>query len=249
MEYRFSFFMGLIANVLRKLAEYFSLWILMQKFTLVDGWGLYDVWLLFTVNQFAISLSGLFLWTPMMELETLVQDGHLDGLLVRPINVFLHLILRKFDVTFLGNLTLSILMFIVCMSQVAVHWSLLNVFSFVITIIGAVLIYASIHVFVGSFSFSVVRMNMVLATVLDFRRFLFFPISIYGKEVVTLLTFVIPLGFINYYPLLPLLHKPSVLLPSTELLPVVACLLGTCMFLVSYRFFNHQVTTYQGTGS
>lgn len=241
--------MSMVANIVRKFAEYLSIWLLMNQFHLIKGWDFLDVLLLFNINQFAISLAGLFFWSPMMDLERLVRDGQLDGMLVRPINLFSHLIMRKFDVTFLGNLGLSVAVFIYYFLHTPTPWNLAMYGWFILTLIGAVLIYAAIHVFIGTFSFWIVRMNMVLATVLDFRRFLFFPITIYDRLVQLLLTFVIPLGFVNYYPLDFLLGKMEVSVVTPELLPVISFMLGATLFWLSYLFFQQGVNKYESTGS
>jgi ABC-2 type transport system permease protein len=54
MEYRMAFIAGFIGNVVRKIAEYLSIWVLLSSFRVIDGWSFGDVLMLYNINQFAI---------------------------------------------------------------------------------------------------------------------------------------------------------------------------------------------------
>lgn len=70
-----------------------------------------------------------------------------------------------------------------------------------------------------------------------------YPYSIYGKEVLRFLTFVIPLALFQYYPLLYLLDiEQSVFFMLTPLL-------GLLFLIPGYIFFRFGLRRYKSTGS
>lgn len=245
VEYRFNFFSTIAANVIRKLAEYFAIWILMEKFKLIDGWNYFDLLLLFNINQMAVSISGLFFWSPMMEMENLVRNGSLDSLLIRPINLFMHLLIRKFEFSFLGNIGLSFVFFLIYFIYTDTSWNLILTLQLIVVLMGAILIYSAIHIFIGTLSFWTTQISMILNTVLDFRRFVNFPISVYDTPIQIFLTYVIPLALVNYYPLIDMFDKGS----GHDGAVFLTMLFGVLLFAGSYMFFVFGSKHYQSTGS
>ncbi len=250
IEYRFSFFMTFLANIVKKIAEYACIWIILSKFDQINGWDFWDILLLYNINQFATSLSGLILQRSMRELDDLVRTGALDSLLVRPIGLLPHLIIRVFDFTYLPNLSLSVFFFFYCFVNSSHIWDIMDIMWLLVVIIGAVLIYSAVEVFAGAFSFLIVKSATLRATILGFRNFIFYPISIYNKGVQIFLTFVFPIAFANYYPLKFLLNKTECEVNiSPYVLGLSPLIIGPVLFILSYLFFCYGVNKYQSAGS
>jgi ABC-2 type transport system permease protein len=74
-------------------------------------------------------------------------------------------------------------------------------------------------------------------------KFIDYPLDIYNPIIVFILTFIIPLGFINYYPAQLFLGKGLVL--AAYLAPLV----GIIMFIVSYSLWKYGIKNYTSTGS
>ena len=75
-----------------------------------------------------------------------------------------------------------------------------------------------------------------------------YPLTIFGKEIVRAVTFVVPLAFVNYYPVLFVLGKPAPLgLPSWIglLSPVVA----VAMVALASLAWRGGLRRYRSTGS
>jgi ABC-2 type transport system permease protein len=74
-----------------------------------------------------------------------------------------------------------------------------------------------------------------------------YPITIFGRPFILLVTFVLPFAFMSYYPVLALLGRPQEaihpFLPYAT--PLVACLM-VCIALTVWR---SGVNRYQSTGS
>lgn len=82
---------------------------------------------------------------------------------------------------------------------------------------------------------------MILAN--KFKDYARYPINIFNGVMRFIFTFLIPIGFMAYYPSLEFLNKnPTVL---TYLTPVY----GILFFYASYKFWMRGATKYNGTGS
>jgi ABC-2 type transport system permease protein len=75
-----------------------------------------------------------------------------------------------------------------------------------------------------------------------------YPLPIYNKVVQTILTFVVPYGFVNYIPAQGILF-PDDALWSPVLEWIATPLLGLTLFVLSCLFFKFGMRRYQSTGS
>lgn len=249
MEYRFAFITDLMVQAIIYIGIYLSIWIIFNKFQTVKGWNLYEVLFLYNLNMFSYSLSSLFFWSPFNELESMVQEGTFDSILIRPLNPFLSLIFRGFNHGFLGSLILGIMIFGLCADKLSIVWTFGKIIWLLIVILGAILIQAAIMIATGSLCFWFIKSSAVIDTAIyGFRRFLDYPIIIYDKIVQVLITFIIPYAFVNYYPSQYFLNKTGEVVFSPYFkygTPVV----GLLFFFISYRIWVWGLSKYQSTGS
>ena len=227
MEYRMAFIAGFIGNVVRKIAEYLSIWVLLSSFRVIDGWSFGDVLMLYNINQFAISFSGMIFWKPMIQLESEVHKGSLDTLMTKPIGLFSHLICKNFDISFLANLSLSTAIFVYYFIAFKTVWNVQRIIMFLLIMAGAILIYSALHIFIGTLSFWIVKTDSIQ----------FF------------LTYIFPIAFVNYYPMLYLLGKSETVRIDIAYFPIISIVLGIVLYFLSYLFFCYGARNYSSTGN
>ena len=78
------------------------------------------------------------------------------------------------------------------------------------------------------------------------KGFLAYPVTLYAAGIQWLLTVVVPLAFINFYPAALVLHKGGAVLPSAA--GWVTPLVGLGALLAAYGLFRRGVGRYQGAG-
>ncbi len=249
MEYRMAFIAGFIGNVVRKIAEYLSIWVLLSSFRVIDGWSFGDVLMLYNINQFAISFSGMIFWKPMLQLESEVHKGSLDTLMTKPIGLFSHLICKNFDISFLANLSLSTAIFVYYFIAFKTVWNVQRIIMFLLIMAGAILIYSALHIFIGTLSFWIVKTDSVFSTIMNMRQFVYYPISIYNKPIQFFLTYIFPIAFVNYYPMLYLLGKSETVRIDIAYFPIISIVLGIVLYFLSYLFFCYGARNYSSTGN
>lgn len=255
MEYRFAFFTAQGITALVYTISFLGVWIVLTRFTEVNGWTFYEILLLYNLNLFSYGMSSLFFRKPMRDLEIMVQEGTFDSILIYPMNPFFNLICRQFDHGFLAHVGLSGLFFLICFDNLPVVWRMSNVAWFAIILIGATMIQASIMILSGSMSFWFVRSSSVVDTAIyGLRRFVNYPLDIYDRWVQVLLTFVIPYGFVAFYPAdaflakgsSPMFHGLTLFAPIFQYgTPLVGCI----GFVAAYRTWMYGLKKYESTGS
>jgi ABC-2 type transport system permease protein len=249
LEYRFGFFMEVIGHLLYYSILYLEIWVLFNKFHTINGWSYYEVMFLYNMNLFTYGLCGVILWAPMRQLESMVQTGTFDGLLVKPIPSFLHLIFRHINPAFFGHVILGGIVFAVCLGKLEIEWSVTKGILFIIVLAGAFLIQCGIMVLAGSVSFWIIKSTPVIDTMIyGFRSFINYPLSIYKVGIQILLTFIIPYAFINFYPSQLFLGKSD----QTSFMPGLeygAPIVGITVFALAMWFWKVSVNKYQSTGS
>lgn len=200
LEYRFWFFMNFFVFTFSQIITYIGIWILLEKFHSIADWSFYEVAFLYSINLFAVAVSLTFLVGSARLLPNMIREGTFDGMLIRPIRPFILFFFRQLSHSHLGNIALSIIVFGICFRNLPIDWSVGKVLWFGVVLCGAVLIMSSIMMITGTISFWVVNSAVPGIVVWSLSGFINYPLSIYQKWIRIILTFVVPYGFINFYP-------------------------------------------------
>jgi len=248
-EHGFGFYMDFVGFALNHVVSYFVIWALMSRFETINGWNMYEVMLMYTLNMLTYAIAAVFFFFQMTDVEEDVHMGSFDSLLVKPINPFVHMIIRAFGHFFLGDIVIAAGMLVFCFHKLGLSLDFVSAISFVAVLLGGVLVQAAFIVISGSACFWLVRsrslMNMVLFGV---RSLVDYPVSIYGTALRGVLTFVIPYAFVNFYPAQIILNRGDDALFASWL-PYATPAVGLLLFWIGYRVWSAGLNRYQGTGS
>lgn len=246
-EYRVSFFMGIFSNFYSYLITFISFYVIIENFGTIDGWGFYDLCMLYGINLFTYAIAAMLFWN-VFGVEKEILAGNLDILLIRPMGMIKQLICRKFVDTFIGQIIISAIFLIISFRKCNVTVMNIKFIYFLIIIISGVMIHSAAMIFFGSISFWT-KKSLFLADFIyyDLRKFLEYPLSIFPFWLKYFFSFVLPWGLINYYPALIILSKYE---SRTDYLLGVLCpLIGVVLFILSLLLFKRGMKNYSSTGS
>jgi ABC-2 type transport system permease protein len=150
-----------------------------------------------------------------------------------------------FDLNGFGQFALGLGITIYSATKIGVHWSLLKVLLFFVTLISSSLTLIAIVLAGTSLSFWIVNANsltLVFATVRDFGRY---PLTIFKGFFRFLFTYLIPIGFIAFYPAQLLLRPVAEINIAAYFSPIV----GLILFALAYAIWKKGVNIYSGTGT
>lgn len=170
----------------------------------------------------------------------LLGNGQYERILLRPQNIMLQVLGSTMELSRLGRTAVSIVVFgiVVIRTPLTMPWVL------VLMVVSGVILFGSLFIIYGACSFYTTESLEVFNILTDGgRQFGQIPYSLYGRNILKFLTFVIPLACFQYYPLLLVLGRS---VPTYyALLP-----LASIPFLAISLFIWHVGQKhYQSTGS
>lgn len=246
MEYRGAFLLGLLAQGIGYAAELAVVWLLLHRFEAIDGWAWPEIALLYSLSVMTYAIGAAFTFSPMTELEQIVQRGTLETVLVKPADPFWTLVAQRFNIGYLSHLILAGTVLAWAVTAAPIDWSLANALFLIAAIASGSLIQAAVLTLIGTWAFTHTRSGILFGLSGMLREFARFPIGIFGAVPQVAVTLVIPLAFATYYPAATLLSKDGQLFPGWIgwLTPAVG---PVCMW-VAYRVWTRGIDRYQGAG-
>ena len=201
MEYRIDFLIGVFAIFLTNTVTTAFFWVLFQHIPTLNGWTFHQLLLMygFCALGFGIwhtFLTGCSAW----EMDRLVRQGELDRVLLRPINTLALLVMRRIDDDGLGDITAGILLLGYASMKLGIAWSFQNLFATFAFAMGSAFVLFSVNVAMAAVAFWVTSVRSLMDVFWSLSRFTEYPLNIYNTAVVWVLTFILPFGFISFYP-------------------------------------------------
>ncbi|MDX1960125.1 MAG: ABC-2 family transporter protein [Leptospiraceae bacterium] len=200
MEYRASFFVFIFTLVAYYTAQLLAIGVIIYRFKKIGGWGTGEMAFLYSLLILSNGIVSCF-FSGLLDMANFVREGGYDRFLIRPLSPLAQVITYGFELTGLAHLVLGILTFVAANSLINIQWNLVTSIQFVLVILGGSMILASIRIIIGAVAFFAVNnQSLIHLFVFSSREFLLYPLNIYSNGVKFLLTFIVPIAFINYYP-------------------------------------------------
>ena len=239
LEYKSSFIMNSISQLFVFFTYYFIIIALFNKFDNIKGFSVYEVLLCFSIINFGFSFNETF-FRGIDRFEDLIIDGSLDRFLLRPQNVLFQVLCTKTDAVKIFRVLQSLIVMVIALLNLDINWNISKVICLLLMMTSSVLIFFGLFVLTSSYCFITIQGLEVKHLLTDGGKNLAqYPISIYRKGVQSFFTFIIPYGFINYYPLLYFIDKTDNILymasPLLVLVFLIPCLLS---FKIGLKHYN-----------
>jgi ABC-2 type transport system permease protein len=246
VQYKSNFVMIVYANLIHYGVSIVLISFMMSRFKSMNGWSLQDVLLLYAFALLSFSIFGLF-FQQLANFSSLVLSGRLDALLLRPRTVIGQVVLGGLNPIYLSHFcfAVSVWSFVV--------WSYGYTFTLAQSafLASAVLCGAIIQFSLGLLAASISVLTLDSTSAINLfiyspRELIWYPISIYPSEIQFIITFIIPVAFISYFPLGYVLGLNSTIDPYLPLgiYPVTAGI--ALAAAAAWRFVLSQ---YSSTGS
>ena len=239
LEYKSSFIMNSISQLFVFFTYYFIIIALFSKFDNIKGYNVYEVLLCFSIIHFGFAFNETF-FRGIDKFDDLIIGGDLDRFLVRPQGILFQTLCREIDFIKIFRILQSLIVMVIALINLDIVWNISKVVVLLLMLISSVLIFFGIFVLTASYCFITVQGLEVRNLFTDGGKNLAqYPISIYRKGVVAFFTFIIPYGFINYYPLLYFIDRTDNILymlsPLLVFVFLIPCLLS---FKIGLKHYN-----------
>lgn len=229
LEYKASFIISFISQILVFFSYYFVILALFTKFDNIKGFTLYEVLLCFSIIQFGFSFNEVFA-RGIDHFDKLIINGSFDQLLTRPRGIMLQVLMSDADYIKLSRLIQSIIVMVIALINLDITYTPLKVLILILMMISACVIFFGLFTLAASYCFITVQGLEVRNVFTDGGKYMAqYPIGIFKKGFVYFFTFIIPYALVNYYPLKYFLGQTTnplhALSPLLVLLYLIPCLL------------------------
>lgn len=248
MQYKLSFALTTLVGVVYMAVDFITVLVIFGRIPSLAGWSFAEVALLYGMSYTSFSLAeGFARGFDLFSRQ--VREGTFDRVLTRPLGAFFQVLASEFPLWKFGKMTAGLAFLYVAQRALGVSWPPEHVAVLAVAIICGAGIFFSIFVVGAAACFWTVQTNEIINIFTNGGVMMAtYPLDIFDDWLRRVVTFVVPLAFINYYPALFLLGRPDPLgLPpwTSFLSPIAAVLLGAAAAVIWSLGVRH----YQSTGS
>ncbi|MFJ6460216.1 ABC transporter permease [Streptomyces sp. NPDC091387] len=248
MAYRASFVMTAVGNFAATAFDFVAIMLMFSHVDVLGGYTLAEIALLYGAAGTAFGLADLAMGS-MDRLGRRVRDGTLDTLLVRPVPVIAQVAADRFALRRLGRITQGLLVLGYALVTLDIEWTVLKVVMVPLMLLSGAAIFGAVFVVGAAFQFFAQDASEVQNSfTYGGNTLLQYPPTVFAKDLVRGVTFVVPLAFVNWLPALYVLGREYPLgLPQwvAFLPPVVA---AGC-WAVAGLAWRAGLRSYRSTGS
>ena len=243
MQYKASFFLTAAGQFIVSFSAFLAIYFLFQRCHAVEGFRFEQVLLCYAVVLTAFALSECF-FRGFDTFAGIIGNGEFDRILVRPRNEIFQVIATKIEFTRIGRLLQAVAVLIYALPASGVEWNAARIFTLVLMILGGVGLFSGLFIiYAGICFFTLEGLEFMNIFTDGSKEFGSYPMAVYGKKLLRLYTYVIPLACVQYYPLLFLLGREN------SPLYMLAPLAGLLFLAPALLVWRIGVRHYRSTGS
>jgi ABC-2 type transport system permease protein len=248
MAYRTSFAILTVAQFAITGLDFVAILIMFASVDALGGFSLAEVAFLYGGAGLCLGLADLLLGN-IDRFGTRIRLGTFDAMMLRPVPVFAQVCADEFALRRLGRITQAALVFGWSVAALDLDWTVAKVLMVGYLVVCGTVIFAAFFTLGGALQFFTTDAAEVAnAFTYGGNTFAQYPLTIYPTAVVKALTFLVPIGFVNWYPSLFVLGRPDPFgLP--EAFQFASPVAALALALVAALAWRTGVRHYRSTGS
>jgi ABC-2 type transport system permease protein len=248
LAYRRSFLLEVFGRFWVTGLELVAVFVLIDHVEELGGFDRSEIVYLYGVASLSLGLADL-LTDGVNDMPELIRLGTFDALLVRPAPILIQVLARQCRLQHAGR---------ALQGALALAWALwtlpwapgpLEVAMLAVNVLGATAVYAAVFVAEGATCIFTVQASELFSAFsyggVEMARY---PVSIYERWLRSIFLWIVPVGFVSYFPALVVLGHPDALgLPA--FLPYLAPIVAAAFLAVAVAYWSFAVNRYRSTGS
>jgi ABC-2 type transport system permease protein len=227
-EYRFNFIVNTIISGSYTVVDFLLLFFLVLRFDELGGWTIGELAILYGVIEAGTGLFKLFGYG-FEHFEMQMVTGQFDTCLIRPVSPLVLMILQRVDFRRIASVIQAVVIgWYGVLSVQGLRYPIVLVFC--LLAFGSFLMQLEINWLLASIAFWTVKNeDLQVLAYYSTRTASIYPLDIFGPVFKNLLTFIIPLGTVGYYPLRYIFGKTENVLALLSPVIGVLGLLPVCV--------------------
>jgi ABC-2 type transport system permease protein len=245
-QYRTSFFLFLLSQTVVACMDLAVVASIFGQVDSLGGWSGIEVALLFGLSGVAFGLADL----TISQVETAsnhIKAGTFDLFLLRPVPTLLHLSASEFALRRIGRVLQPAVVLVGALVLAPIDWNPETALLVPVTLVSGILVFGSVWVVTSSIAFwTVESQEMANAFTYGGSLATSYPIDVLGRWLQRLLTFLVPLAFVAYFPAARMLGRddplglPSLTAWATPFVAVASVLAARAVWVLAVR--HHRST-------
>lgn len=246
MAYRASFWMIAAGSFFLTGLDFVGIWIMFQTVDEMGGFSLREVAFLYGATGLGIAFADLFVGR-VERLGQMIRTGALDTMMVKPVPLLVQVLADEFAIRRLARVLQSGLVF--AWASAYVDWTPDRSLLAVVMVVSGSLIFVGIFITFACIQFWTTDSSEVAnAFTYGGNTATQYPLTVFPKEALLALTFVVPLAFVNWYPALHILGRDDPF-GMPEWLQFASPLAALAVLAVTALAWRTGVRHYRSTGS
>jgi ABC-2 type transport system permease protein len=248
LAYPASFVLMMFSSMLITVMDFVAIVLMFSHIEAFGGFTLGQMALLYATASMTLGLADLVTGS-IERIGQRIRTGSLDVYLIRPVPAFIQAAADEFALRRIGRPLQAGIVLGFALSRLELDWTIAKGIMLVVSVIAGSVIFAAIFVLGAAFQFvSIDSAELANSFTYGGQTLTQYPLSVFGKEIVRAVTFVVPLAFVNYYPVLYVLGKPAPLgLPSW--IGLLSPLVAVAMVALASLAWRGGLRRYRSTGS
>ncbi|MBU5317327.1 ABC-2 family transporter protein [Clostridium bornimense] len=242
MEYKFNFFFGGIFELVWLVMYIIFIDVIFLGSSNIGGWSKYQVLLLTFQGGLTDALVTFSVVPGLSQIPEFVNTGKLDFVLLKPLNTRFHLSLRNFSLSQIKNIIINIFGIIYCIIKLKLPVTPKLVIGYIILTISGIVIIYSIMFVLMTFSFWIIKMDIVMGVCAELITVGNKPYTIYPKIFQKIITYGLPILVAFNYPILFLCGN------KFRNLIIVSAIISIIWFILANIILKRGLRKYVSTG-
>lgn len=197
-----DFIIFIFCDLIIQLLNFVFIYGIYNNVEVINGWTLKESLFLLGTYQFSMGVFALLFW-PLYDFSYLLISGEFDSYMLRPVPILPQLLSSG-----IGDIGGVIIGGILIYFNHVGFESNINVAIYIVTILLNVVLLVCIHCIMAAISFWLENgSDIAMRLYFELMNFSKYPITIYSPFIRSLLTWVVPIAFLGYYPVAYLTDK------------------------------------------
>ena len=210
-QYRTSFALQLLGVFLISFLDFAAILVIFENVPQLAGWNVSEVALLYGMGGLAFALTELIAGHLDL-LPRMIRDGNFDLVLIRPRGSLYQVLAGDVRLRQLGKVVQSAAVLAFALASVDVEWTAARAVLLPVSILSGAAIFAAIWVGTICLVFWAVEGREAVSAFTDAGNFASqYPIDVYERWLQRLVSVVVPVAFVAYFPAAYILDKPNAL--------------------------------------
>jgi ABC-2 type transport system permease protein len=243
MQYRADFIISSIGMLFTNIVSIGVFWVLFHSISSLNGWNYNEILFMYGFYLLSVSVAQIF-FDHIWQLRFHIIEGTFIKYYFRPLNMMFYYMSEMIDIKGFTQVAIGIFTLAYASAQLNLTWTFPRILLLLFSLSGASLVVTSILIIASCTTFWVYGSYPILELAFKLRAYSQYPITIFDGFFRFLFTYIIPIGFVAFYPS-QLFLRPD----EASWIVYMSPLVGIGAFALAYAVWTWGVNSYTGTGS